>query len=64
MIANAPDVSELPPPPEPPPWKSEKPAAEIKAPEPIPAAAIIEDTFHNDPLIQAALIKFEGKVLA
>ena len=32
--------------------------------EPIPAAAIIEDTFHNDPLIQAALIKFEGKVLA
>jgi DNA polymerase-3 subunit gamma/tau len=63
MIANAPDVSELPPPPEPPPWKSEKPAAEIKAPEPTPAATIIDDTFHNDPLIQAALIKFEGKVL-
>ena len=64
MIADAPEVSEAPAPAEPPPWKSEKPAAEIKAPEPIPAAAIIEDTFHNDPLIQAALIKFEGKVLA
>ena len=64
MIADAPEVSEAPAPAEPPPWKSDKPAAEIKAPEPIPAAAIIEDTFHNDPLIQAALIKFEGKVLA
>jgi DNA polymerase-3 subunit gamma/tau len=64
MIAEAPEVSEAPAPAEPPPWKNEKPAAEINAPEPIPAAAIIEDTFHNDPLIQAALIKFEGKVLA
>ena len=64
MIADAPEVSEAPAPTEPPPWKSEKPAAEIKAPEPTPVAAIIEDTFHNDPLIQAALIKFEGKVLA
>jgi len=26
--------------------------------------AAIEDPFHNDPLIQAALVKFEGKVLA
>ena len=64
MIADAPEVSEAPAPAEPPPWKNDKPAAEIKAPEPIPAAAMIEDTFHNDPLIQAALIKFEGKVLA
>ncbi len=65
MIADAPEVSEIPAPVETPPWKSDKPAAEIKAQEPAPvAAAIIDDTFHNDPLIQAALIKFEGKVLA
>ncbi len=64
MIADAPEVNELPPPAEPPPWKSEKPAAEIKAPEPAPVSAIIDDTFHNDPLIQAALLKFEGKVLS
>lgn len=63
MIADAPEVSELPAPVEPPPWKSDKPAAEIKAPEPVPVVASIEDTFHNDPLIQAALIRFEGKVL-
>jgi hypothetical protein len=33
-------------------------------PEPTPVAAVIDDTFHNDPLIQAALIKFEGKVVS
>jgi hypothetical protein len=65
MIADAAEVSEIPAPVETPPWKSDKPAAEIKAQEPAPvAAAIIDDTFHNDPLIQAALIKFEGKVLS
>ncbi|MEY3898167.1 MAG: hypothetical protein RLZZ214_3688, partial [Verrucomicrobiota bacterium] len=53
----------LPPAPEPPPWKSEKPAAEAKPPEPVPVAAVIDDTFHNDPLIQSALVKFAGKVL-
>jgi hypothetical protein len=26
--------------------------------------SVIDDTFHNDPLIQAALIKFEGKVVS
>ncbi len=63
MIDAAPDFSESPAPPEPPPWKNDKPVAETKPPEPIPAASIVEDTFHNDPLIQAALVKFEGKVL-
>jgi DNA polymerase III subunit gamma/tau len=62
MIQDAPEVSELPAAAsEPPPWKSEEPAAAEKHPEPTP---ILEDTFHNDPLIQAALVKFEGKILA
>ena len=64
LIDAAPDVSEPPAPLEPPPWKTDKPAAEVKAPEPTPAAAAIDDTFHNDPLIQAALVKFEGKMLS
>jgi DNA polymerase III subunit gamma/tau len=64
MIADAPEVSELPPAPEPPPWKNDKPVAEEKPPEPPPAPSILEDAFYNDPLIQAALVKFEGKVLA
>lgn len=64
LIAAAPDVSELPAP-EPPPWKNEAPAAEAPAPTPPPQPTpVIDDTFHNDPLIQAALIKFEGKILA
>lgn len=63
LIDAAPEVSEMPPPPEPP-WKTEKPAVEVKAPEPVPVAApAADDTFHNDPLIQAALVKFEGKVV-
>ena len=61
LIDAAPEYSEPPAPAEAPPWKTEKPAAEVKAPEP---TAVIDDTFHNDPLIQAALIKFEGKVLS
>ncbi|MEO5915698.1 MAG: DNA polymerase III subunit gamma/tau [Luteolibacter sp.] len=65
MIDAAPEVSELPPAPEPPPWKSDKPAvAEVKAPEQPVINAAIEDAFYNDPLIQAALVKFEGKVLS
>ena len=64
MIADAPEVSELPPA-EPPPWKSEKPAAdEVKQPVAPAVKPAIEDAFYNDPLIQAALVKFEGKVLA
>ena len=65
MIADAPEVSELPPPPEPPPWKNDKPAVpEVKQPEAPTINPAIEDAFYNDPLIQAALVKFEGKVLA
>ena len=64
MIADAPEISESPAPAEAPPWKNDKPAAEAKPPEPVPVIAAIEDPFHNDPLIQAALVKFEGKVLS
>ncbi|MEX1114043.1 MAG: DNA polymerase III subunit gamma/tau [Akkermansiaceae bacterium] len=63
LIDAAPEVSEMPAAAEPAPWKSEKPADEPKAPVAAPAA-VLEDAFHNDPLIQAALQKFEGKVLA
>ena len=63
MIDAAPDVSASPDPLESPPWKNDKPAAEAIPPESIPVIAAIEDPFHNDPLIQAALVKFEGKVL-
>jgi len=62
LIDAAPEVSEMPVTPAPAPWKSEQPAEEPKAPVAAPAA-VIEDSFHNDPLIQAALKKFEGKVL-
>ncbi len=61
LIDAAPDVSEMPAP-EPPPWKNEKPAEEAKPvtqASPPPA----DDTSHSDPLIQAALEKFAGKVL-
>ncbi len=64
LIDAAPDVSEPPAPPESPPWKNDKPAAEAKPPEPVPVIAAIDDAFQNDPLIQAALVKFEGKVLS
>jgi DNA polymerase-3 subunit gamma/tau len=64
LIDAAPEVSALPPA-EAPPFKSDKPAAtEVKTPEAPPVNAAIEDAFYNDPLIQAALVKFEGKVLA
>jgi len=64
MIDAAPDVSESPAAVEPPPWKSDKPAAEAKPPVTVPVVSSVEDAFHNDPLIQAALVKFEGKVLS
>ena len=63
LIDAAPDVSEPPAPVEPPPWKDDKPVAETKLPQPVPVITPLEDPFHNDPLIQAALVKFEGKVL-
>ena len=57
LIDAAPEASERPPAPEPPPWQEEaKPA-----PPPPPPA---EDPFHQDPLIQSALEKFEGKVVS
>ncbi len=59
LIAAAPEESEPPPAPEPPPWKEEAtPAAEAPAP-----VAPAEDPFYQDPLIQAALENFEGKVV-
>ena len=58
MMAAAPEHSE-PPAPEPPPWK-EEPAPQPVAPPPVP----VEDLQAVDPLIQAALERFEGKVLA
>ena len=64
LIDAAPEVSEPPAPVEVPPWKNDKPAVEAKPPEPVPVVSPLEDAFHNDPLIQAALVKFEGKVLA
>ncbi|NJM37538.1 MAG: hypothetical protein HC845_06555 [Akkermansiaceae bacterium] len=60
MIDAAPEASELPPAPEPPPWKEEAHAAAEPKKELTPA---VEDVFYNDPLIQAALVKFEGKVV-
>jgi DNA polymerase-3 subunit gamma/tau len=64
LIDAAPEVSEPPAPSESPPWKEEKPPAETKPPASAPVIPAAEDPFHNDPLIQAALVKFEGKVLS
>ncbi len=61
LIEAAPEVSEPPPAPEPPPWEEPKTATPLPAPTPPLAQA--EDDFYNDPLIQSALAKFEGKVL-
>ncbi len=60
MIDAAPDSSASPPPEIP---SASKPVAEIKPAEPTPVVSAADDAFHNDPLIQAALVKFEGKVL-
>ena len=62
MIEAAPEISE--PSADAPPWSADKPAAVAKPPELPPVVAAAEDPFHNDPLIQAALVKFEGKVLS
>jgi DNA polymerase-3 subunit gamma/tau len=61
LIDAAPEVSELPPPPEA--MKAEAPAAAALAVEQPAVSAAAEDAFYNDPLIQAALVKFEGKVV-
>jgi len=59
LIDAAPEFSEPPAPTEAPPWKDEaKPT-----PTPQPEKPSIEDTFHQDPLIQSALEKFQGKVV-
>ena len=63
LIDAAPEESELPPAPEPPPWEESKPKPTAAAPPPEPVAAVVDDSFYNDPLIQSALVKFEGKVL-
>ena len=55
MIEEAPEVTQ--PPPEP-----EKPKAKA-APEPKEVAKPTEDSFYQDPLIQSALEKFEGKIV-
>ena len=63
LIDAAPEVSEPPPASEPPPWKDEQktaPAPEESKPAPNPA----DDVFYQDPLIQSALEKFEGKVVS
>jgi DNA polymerase-3 subunit gamma/tau len=58
LIEAAPETSDPPPAPEPPPWREEpKPASP-------PPPAPVEDTFHQDPLIQAALVKFEAKFVS
>jgi DNA polymerase-3 subunit gamma/tau len=60
LIDAAPETSEIPEQPAPP-WKDEK---AVEQPKPAaPVAAPVDDTFHSDPLIQAALVKFEGKIL-
>lgn len=65
MIADAPEVSEMPAPAEPPPWKNDKPVVEEKPLEPVaPTPNALEEAFYNDPLIQTALVKFEGKVVS
>ena len=62
LIAEAPEESAPPPPAAPPPWKDD---AQPAAPVIVPAAAKpVEDSFYQDPLIQAALKQFAGKVIS
>jgi DNA polymerase-3 subunit gamma/tau len=58
LIANAPEGSEEEEAPAFQPAKTETPAPQPKAEE-----KTAEDTFYKDPLIQAALVKFEAKIL-
>lgn len=58
LIENAPDEDDFPEEPAPAPVKKPEPAT------PAPSEAkVVDDTFHQDPLIQAALVKFEAKFL-
>ena len=59
LIHAAPEETAAPPPPDPPPWKEENQPAAAPAAAPPPA----EDPFYQDPLIQAALEKFTGKIV-
>ena len=61
LIEAAPEVSEVPPAPEPPPWEEAKPSA--TQPPPAAPQPTLDESFYEDPLIQAALEKFQGKVL-
>lgn len=60
LLAAAPETSELPPEPEPEPPPPAQPATPAK---PAPPETPEADSFHDDPLIQAALVKFEGKII-
>jgi DNA polymerase-3 subunit gamma/tau len=62
LIDAAPEVSEPPPAPEPPPWEETKPAVS-ESPAAVPAPPTLDNSFYDDPLIQSALEKFQGKVL-
>ncbi len=58
LIENAPDEDDFPEEPAPAPVKKSEPAT----PAPV-EAKVVDDAFHQDPLIQAALVKFEAKFL-
>ena len=47
-----------------PPWNNDLAPAEVKPPATESSTVAHEDAFQNDPLIQAALIKFEGKFVS
>ena len=63
LIDAAPEESAAPPPPEPP-LQEEPPKPETPPPPTSAAPPTAEDTFHQDPLIQAALETFEGRVVS
>jgi DNA polymerase-3 subunit gamma/tau len=62
-IENAPEVSEPLPTPERPPWKDDSKPTSPSTPEATAKIPAIDDSFYQDPLIQSALEKFEGKIL-
>ncbi|MCX6867228.1 MAG: DNA polymerase III subunit gamma/tau [Verrucomicrobia bacterium] len=57
LIDATPEVQEPPPATDPPPWK------EVQNPAPPATRQPVDDPFYQDPLIEAALEKFAGKVL-
>ncbi|MFN5870694.1 MAG: DNA polymerase III subunit gamma/tau, partial [Akkermansiaceae bacterium] len=58
LIANAPDEADFPEETAPAPVKKSEPATPAS-----PEIKVVEDTFYQDPLIQAALVKFEAKFI-